>query len=102
MTKTRILRGGAALLMLGAATAGRAQAPAPAPAAGTIAPAAPTTTIEQDRGGSGGDATRAATPRAGAARPGFAPPPMNIRIQGEGVKMPSCASESREGEACKK
>ena len=27
--------------------------------------------------------------------------PMNVRIKDSGVKMPKCAEESREGEACK-
>lgn len=53
------------------------------------------------------DQNKAATPtpttqRTSASRPGAAPPPMNIRIRDEGVKMPACTAESREGEACKK
>lgn len=89
----------ASLAMLGTVPDALAQAPAPAPGGGNTQPAAPTTTIDQERGA---DTTRAPVPRSGAARPGFAPPPMNIRIQGDGVKMPSCSTESREGEACKK
>ena len=34
--------------------------------------------------------------------PGAGSLPMNIKIQGEGIKLPECTSESREGEACKK
>ena len=29
------------------------------------------------------------------------PPPSDVRIQGEGVKVPNCVRESREGEGCK-
>lgn len=40
--------------------------------------------------------------RSSSARPGAAPAPMYIRIQEEGIKLPKCTAESREGEACKK
>jgi hypothetical protein len=72
-----------------------------AQAPGTPAsPAGATTTIDQEKRG-------AATPtpvteRPASSRPGNTPLPMNIRIQGEGIKMPACTAESREGEACKK
>lgn len=71
-----------------------AQAP-PTPAS----PAAPTTTIDQDKGGA---TAQQRTPQSSSTRPGNTPPPMNIKIQGEGIKMPACTAESREGEACKK
>jgi len=51
---------------------------------------------------SAGDTARPPAHRSTGARPGFTPAPMNIRIQEEGVKLPKCAVESREGEACKK
>ena len=69
-----------------------AQAPAPA----ATVPA----TIEQEK--SGAAAGRQATQRSAPSRPGAAPPPMNIRIRDEGIKMPLCTAESREGEACRK
>jgi hypothetical protein len=71
-----------------------AQAPA-APAG----PAAPTGTIDQDKGAG---AVQQPAGRSSSSRPGFTPPPMNIRIRDEGIKMPKCTAESREGEACKK
>ncbi len=67
-----------------------AQAPAPAPVP---------ITIEQERAG---DPARQPVQRPASSRPGFAPPPMNIRIRDEGIKLPACTAESREGEACKK
>ena len=71
-----------------------AQAPAPSPN-----PTGAITTIDQDKG-----ATTLQTPtqRQSSSRPGFTPPPMNIKIRDEGIKMPKCAAESRDGEACKK
>ena len=83
----------AGILLSGLGSAAFAQAPA--------APANPpgATTIEQDKRGTTGPAQ---TQRASDARPGSTPLPMNIKIQGEGIKLPACTSESREGEACKK
>ena len=67
------------------------QAPVnPSGAAATIDQGKSATTIQQS------------SPQPTNTRPGFAPPPMNIKIQGEGVKMQKCTAESREGEACKK
>lgn len=68
--------------------AAAAQAPAPAPI--TIDP------------GKSGATVPPSTQRGSSTRPGAAPPPMNIRIRDEGVKLPPCTAESREGEACKK
>ena len=75
-----------------------AQVPAaptsPAGAAGA------TTTIDQDKRGPTPDS---ATPRTTTnSRPGNSPLPMSIKIQGDGIKLPACAAESRDGEACKK
>ena len=78
----------AVALLAGLSCVARAQAPAPAPV-----------TTDQEKGS---DATRQTTQRTSASRPGSTPPPMNIRIRDEGVKLPKCAAESREGEACKK
>ena len=64
-----------------------------------VNPSGATTTIDQDKSAT---TNQQATPRPTSTRPGVAPPPMNIRIKDEGVKMPSCTAESREGEACKK
>jgi len=76
-----------------------AMAQAPAPAGNTLTPATPPATAEQDKGG---EAISQPPRRAAPARPGDVPPPANIRIRGEGIKMPECARESRDGEACKK
>jgi len=76
-----------------------ALAQAPAPAVNTPAQATVPATAEQ---GKGSDATPQPERRATRSRPGEVPPPANIRIQGDGIKMPRCASESRDGEACKK
>jgi len=73
-----------------------AQAPA-APAS----PAGATTTIDQDKRGA--TTAESATPRTNTtSRPGNSPLPMSIKIQGDGIKMPACTAESRDGEACKK
>lgn len=95
--RIRILRFLAASLLSGVAVAAIAQTPAGAGnAAGqTGVPA----TIEQDKGG---DAARQPVQRSSTARPGTAPPPLDIRIRETGISMPKCAAESREGEACKK
>lgn len=83
--------------LLWAAAGALAQAPAPAvntPTQATV----PATTGQ----GKGSDATPQPERRTTRSRPGEVPPPANIRIQGDGIKMPKCASESRDGEACKK
>jgi hypothetical protein len=80
----------AAALLAGLSCVARAQAPAPVPTP---------VTIDQEKGG---DAARQTIQRTSAAKPGATPPPMNIRIREEGIKLPKCAAESREGEACKK
>jgi hypothetical protein len=77
-----------------------AQAPS-APAAGSVSPGgASSAIIDQEKRGNA--PVQQQTTRTTNARPGAAPLPMNVRIQGEGIKMPSCTAESREGEACKK
>ena len=88
------MRAPGALLALAFSPGVFAQVP-PAPAS----PAAPTTTIEQDKGGA---TSQQRAPQSSSTRPGNTPLPMNIKIQGEGIKMPACTAESREGEACKK
>lgn len=75
-----------------------AYAQAPSQSAPPTSPASATTTIEQDKRGA---AAPIPAQRSASTRPGAAPP-MNIRIQGEGIKLPACTAESREGEACKK
>jgi hypothetical protein len=77
-----------------------AQVPAtPASPTGATGATGATTTIDQDKGGT---AVQQPAQRSSSSRPGFAPPPMNIKIHEEGIKMPKCTAESREGEACKK
>ena len=76
-----------------------ALAQVPAQSAPATNPAGATTTIDQDKRGT---VAPAQTQRSAGTRPGATPPPMNIRIQGEGIKLPDCTAESREGEACKK
>jgi len=76
-----------------------ALAQVPSQTAPTSNPAGATTTIDQDKRGT---VAPAQTQRSATTRPGSAPLPMNIRIQGDGVKLPECAAESREGESCKK
>ena len=83
-----------ALLALAFSAEVLAQVPA-APAG----PAGATTTIDQEKRGA---TPTSAVPRTANTRPGTTPLPMNIKIQGEGVKLPACTAESREGEACKK
>jgi len=72
-----------------------AQAPAPGVPTGAVMPA----TNDTDK--NKGDDRLPRQERSSAARPGAAPPPMRIRIEESGVKLPKCAAESREGEACK-
>ena len=72
---------------------------AQAPSAPASPPAGATSTIDQEKRG---NAAQPVTQRSTGTRPGGAPPPMNIKIQGEGIKLPACTAESREGEACKK
>ena len=79
--------------------AATASAQAPSQTAPTGNPAGATTTIDQDKRGT---AAPAQPQRSSSTRPGATPLPMNIKIQGEGIKLPDCAAESREGEACKK
>ena len=88
----------AALLLTAFHSPASAQAPG-APAA-PANPAGATTTIDQDKRGPSPDT---ATPRTTTnTRPGNSPLPMSIKIQGDGIKLPACAAESRDGEACKK
>lgn len=81
-----------------AACGATASAQVPSQSAPATNPAGATTTIDQDKRGT---VAPAQTQRSASTRPGSAPP-MNIRIQGEGIKLPACTAESREGEACKK
>jgi hypothetical protein len=76
-----------------------AWAQVPSQTAPSTNPAGATTTLEQDKRGT---AAPAQTQRSANTRPGASPLPMNIKIQGEGIKLPDCTAESREGEACKK
>lgn len=93
----RILAGVLAAALAGAAMA---QGALPAPAAGAAtapvvggeAKEAPGTASVQDQM-SGKRGSRASKFDHKA--------PMNVRIKEDGVKMPRCAAESREGEACK-
>jgi hypothetical protein len=72
------------------------------PAAGAAA-GQPTNTTELEQKKAESNAPRAApAERSASGRGRFTPPPMNIRIQEEGVKLPKCTAESREGEECKK
>lgn len=82
-----------ATLLAGAAAWG--QAPVPVPPPGSMVPS----TVDADKGRPSDGTSR--RERSSAPRPGAAPPPMNIRIQDSGVRLPKCAAESREGEACK-
>ena len=83
-----------------AAMAVAANAQAPAGPGGTAGQASAPVAAEQTKAGS--DVARPPAQRSTGTRPGFTPAPMNIRIQEEGVKLPKCTVESREGEACKK
>ena len=78
-----------------------AQAPsAPAAGSGASPGGASSAIIDQEKRGNA--PAQQQTTRTTSSRPGTAPLPMNMKIQGEGIKMPSCTAESREGEACKK
>jgi hypothetical protein len=74
-----------------------AQAPStPSP----VSPGGATTSIiDQEKRGS---TAQMPTQRNSGTRPGTAPLPMNIKIHQEGIKMPACTAESRDGDACKK
>ena len=76
-----------------------AQVPAAPAAPAPASPTGATTTIDQEKQGA---TVAPATQRSANTRPGTSPLPMNIKIQGEGIKLPDCTAESREGEACKK
>jgi len=83
-------------LLAAVVLAANAQAPAEPGDAARQLPATP----EQNKARN--EPVRAPSPRSSVARPGSTPAPMDIRIQEEGVKLPKCTTESREGEACKK
>ncbi len=89
-----------ALIALAFSAGTFAQVPAAPPGtAGATSATGATTTIDQEKR----EAIPAApTQRSANTRPGTTPLPMNIRIHGEGIKLPACTAESREGEACKK
>jgi hypothetical protein len=72
-----------------------AQAPAPGVPSGSVLPSS----VDPDKSKPSDVAPR--RERSGEMRPGTAPPPMRIRIEESGVKLPKCTAESREGEACK-
>lgn len=77
-----------------------AQGAVPAPAAG--AAAAPLIGTEaKDAPGSASVQDQMSGRRANRASKFDHKAPMNVRIKDSGVKMPKCAEESREGEACK-
>jgi hypothetical protein len=82
-----------------AACGAAAVAQVPSQSAPSTNPAGATTTIEQDKRGT---VAPAQTQRSAGTRPGAAPLPMSIKIHGDGIKMPACSAESRDGEACKK
>jgi hypothetical protein len=84
---------------MAAAFSAVALAQTPATPATPASPTGATTTIDQDKGGT---TVQQPALRSSSSRPGFTPPPMNIKIYDEGIKMPKCTAESREGEACKK
>ena len=89
----------AASLLSAVAAIANAQAPGPVPPSNPTGQAAVPATVEQTKGG---DTSQLPVQRPSSARPGFVLRPMNIRIQDEGIKMPKCTTESRDGEACKK
>jgi hypothetical protein len=77
-----------------------AQAPAVPAGSGVSPGGASSAIIDQEKRGT--SPAQQQTTRTTSSRPGTAPLPMNMKIQGDGIKMPSCTAESREGEACKK
>lgn len=89
-------------LVCGHATLTWAQtAPAPAPASTGAGQAATVPIVsESDKKAPGIDNSRSMTSGRNRNDPGFKAP-LNLRIRDEGVAMPKCARESREGEACK-
>ena len=91
---TRFLGTGILVYLISATAFAQAPTSPAGPAAGA------TTTIDQDKRGVA--TPTPATERPVNTRPGNTPLPMNIKIQGEGIKLPACTTESREGEACKK
>ena len=93
----KIVLAAAALASIAVST--YAQAPSGTPpaggAAGQATGSAPSTQPKID------EVTQRPSQRSGMGRPGYTPPPMDIRIKEGGVKLPKCTAESREGEACK-
>lgn len=86
----------AAMLLSAIPLAAIAQAPAaPGNVPGQVVPVS----TEASKSGA---ASPQPVQRSSSKRPGGAPAPMHIRIQEEGIKLPKCTAESREGEACKK
>jgi hypothetical protein len=77
-----------------------AQGAVPAPAAGAVA--APVVGAEsKDAPGTASVQDQMSGKRSSRAVKFDHKAPMNVRIKDDGVKMPRCAAESREGEACK-
>jgi hypothetical protein len=93
--------GGAVLLWIFAsAVLAQAVTPTPAPASGAaVAPlvgaeskdAPGTASVQDEMSGKRGSRGNRFDQKA----------PMNVRIKDSGIKLPKCAEESREGEACK-
>jgi len=73
--------------------------PAPAPAV-TAGQKATVPASELDKKTPGVDGSHTTTTRSRKNDPGFKPP-MSITIREEGIAMPKCARESRDGESCK-
>ena len=93
------------LLLYGFAASVQAQQGAPAVPTGVIPGAGQTTEAPAPDVKTGpvnlkGQDQRASQPSRRSG-PGYVPP-MDIRIKEEGIGMPKCARESREGEACSK
>lgn len=104
MTALRILTGA---MFAGMSAVALAQA-SPAPATGTTAaPAASQAAGTQGASEAEKKAADGASGRDGGAAverrrdsPDYVPP-MNIRMKDEGIALPKCVRESREGEACR-
>jgi hypothetical protein len=93
------------MMLAGCAAAAYPQA-VPAPAAGSAAAVGQATATqgatEVEKKAADDANSRAPASSAGRRRndPGYAPP-LNIRMKDEGIALPKCVRESREGEPCK-
>ena len=70
------------------------------PPAGTAGGTASTSSLASGKAAAAGGETK--TQKADGASRASNRKPMDIRLQDGGVKLPKCAIESREGEACSK